>query len=124
MKSEDSNGVWEEERIIYGASYATPELHNVVSDSPGCIRLGDGKWCFKPTILDVYVPNSKWVFVGTPFIDLVKDDRGSAAWNVLGAPDRFKIILSNPDAIKAEILTGSRSIVVRLACRARHYPGK
>jgi len=116
----DCLGEYSEQRVIYGPTVATPELHNKPGDNPDGV--GGGRWRMKETELSVEAPDSKWAFAGVPYVDLVQDDRGSAAWNRLGASDMFRITLSSPNAIKAKIATGSRSIQVRLACLARFYP--
>jgi hypothetical protein len=119
----DARGNFTEEAMIWGDTRDTPELHNVrFQAGNGCHRVADGKWCFKQTDLTVTTPNQRWVFVAPPVVQCVRDDRGSAEWNVLGAPDRFFVDLQNPTEIRAHILTNSRSIGVRIGARARYYP--
>jgi hypothetical protein len=123
VNGQDSLGAYTEEAMIWGDTRDTPELHNVkYADGQGCFRVGDGKWCFKRTDLTVQTPNPRWVFVGPPVVQCVRDNQGSAAWNVLGAPDRFFIDLQNPTDIRVHILTNSRSIGVRIGALARYYP--
>ena len=122
----DFFGDWNVEQYIYGPTVATPELHNISYNDkvkcPNPVPLGGNKWCTMNTILTVATENDKWVFIGQPEIDVVEDNQGSASWNVLGAPDRFFVELQNPHNIRVRIITGSRSIKVRLRCLARHYP--
>jgi hypothetical protein len=121
----DSLGEYTEERLIHGESVTTPELHEARcnENDPACHCIADGKWCFKASSLRVAAPNSKWVFVGQPTLECTRDNDGSAAWNALGAPDRYFVTFNNPNEIRATILTSSRSIAVRLNCLARFYPG-
>jgi len=119
----DSFGKYSEERKIVGPVVTTQNLHEVQADEyPDCENAGDGKWCFKRSRLEVRVPDSNWRFSGSAAIEVVKDNQGAAAWNVLGAPDRTFIIQNDPDHIIWEILTSSHSIEVNLSCLARHYP--
>ncbi len=121
---EDYKGQFTEEKEICGAVEKTPELHNATcrSSGPGCECIADGKWCFKRTHLSVSTPNSKWVFSGSPRVDCAQDNDGSCGWNALGAPDRFFVTQNNPTEIKADVLTSSRSIGVRVCAQARYYP--
>jgi hypothetical protein len=112
-----------EQRLIQGPSAQTQELHNV-SGGDGCIML-DGKWCYKPTMVSVNVPNERWVFVGEPFPEVVQDNQGAAGWNGLdrgpNVPrDKFSVTLNNPDRKEARILSGSRSFFIRLVCIAEY----
>lgn len=121
----DSSGQYTEERVIYGSLSTTPELHDKRYDGAdaSCHKVGDGKWCFKSTMLSIDTPNNKWVFVGTPTVECVRNNDDSCGWNMLGSPDRTFIRVNNPHHIEVEVLTNSRSIDVRLACNARYYPG-
>ncbi len=123
VAGEDSGGNYTQEAMIWGEHRDTPELHNMqFAEGQGCHRVGDGKWCFKRTDLTVSTPNPRWVFVDSPVLECVRDNQGSAAWNQLGAPDRFFVDLQNPTEIRVHILTNSRSIGVRVGARARYYP--
>lgn len=108
------------EEVIFGQTKSTPELNEVrFHSNDDCYPISDGKYCFKKTVLSVKVPNSGWAFTGVPYIDLVEDNQGSAVWNSLGAPDRFKIISDGMNEKVVEVLTASRSIKIRLACKAK-----
>lgn len=121
---EDSVGVYERQAMIWGPTATTPELHEFefIGNNPECHKVGDGKWCFKRTNLRVWTPNQRWVFTGQAVLQLVQDNQGSAGWNGLGAPDRFRTTLQNPTEIQAFVLTNSRSIWVRIGSHARYYP--
>lgn len=121
---EDSDGVFARRAMIWGPTATTPELHNhrFSGGNPDCHKVGDGKWCFKRTNLRVWTPNHRWVFTGQAVVQVVRDNQGSAGWNGIGAPDRFRITLQNPTEIQAFVLTNSRSIDVRLGAEARYYP--
>lgn len=115
-----------DQRLIQGETYDTPELHNV-SGGVGCILLGDRRSCFKRTRVDVLVPNDRWVFIGIPYIEVVQDNQGSAAWNMLdrglnNPTDRFFITLNNPNEKRADVLSGSRRFKIRLVCLAKFRP--
>lgn len=107
------------ETILYGPIISTPELHEIFFDpSDNCVP-SMGKYCFKRTKLTIKVQSTDWIFTGTPYVDVVLDNQGAAAWNTLGVPDRFKVIKDTPTEKVVEILTSSRSIQVRLACKAK-----
>ena len=121
----DERGVYVEEAVIWGSVRDTPELHNVrCGDRGDCECIADRKWCFLPTQLTVATPNARWVFIpeAPVQIECVRDNQGSCAWNALGASDRFFVTLRNPTEIHARALTNSRSIGIRIGCRARYYP--
>ena len=117
----------QDQRAIQGATVSTPELHEVsCGGNTGCVCL-DNKWCYKPTYLTVRVPNSKWVFIGKPYLVVVEDNQGAAAWNMLDRrdhcpSDRFFITLDNPDEKNVKILSSSRSFKVRIECLAEYRP--
>lgn len=115
-----------EERPIYGESRDTPNLHNVVYDpaNKGCVKLSDGKWCFKKTELVVRTPGDSWVFHGLPWVECTRDNQGSWQWNAIPREpsEKFVITLNNPNEIRAYVLTNSHSVGVRLVCMARFYP--
>jgi hypothetical protein len=122
---EDEHGTYAEEAIIWGEARDTPELHDVrCQDQHHCRCISDGKWCFKPTDLEVKTPNARWVFVKEAPVQIqpTRDNDGSAAWNALGAGDRFFVTTRNPTEIRATALTSSRSIAIRIGCLARFYP--
>ena len=118
----DSHGTWTEEREIEGPLVDTPELHEVRDYQDGSCLAGYGEWCHKESRLHVPTPGERWLFAGTPYLKVVRDNQGSAAWNRVGAPDRFWVTENNPNMIRARIVTSSRSIGVRLCCVARFYP--
>jgi len=124
-ESDDERGRYTEETVIWGTSRDTRELHNVrCGELAGCRCIADGKWCFLPTELTVVTPNERWVFVQEAAVQIqcTRDNDGSAAWNALGAGDRFFVTTRNPDKIIATALTNSRSIGIRIGCLARYYP--
>lgn len=109
-----------EEMVITGPTIVTPDLHEVRYKPGGdCYPIGDGKWCFKKSIMSIKVPSNDWIFIGTPYIEVVEDNQGAAGWNNLGAPDRFRIINDSSSEKIAEVFTASRSFKIRLACKAK-----
>jgi hypothetical protein len=125
VEQSDARGTYIEEGIFLGPSKDTPELHEIrCGASPDCRCIGDGKWCFKPTELEVATPNPRWVFVpeAPVLIQCTRNNDGSCQWNALGAPDRFSAHTRTPTVIRAMALTSSRSIGIRIGCLARYYP--
>jgi|GEM_PF-710366 len=120
MEQFEQRLVENEERTIVGPTVTTANLHNVrFKASSECYPIGDGKYCFKKSILTVKVPGPNWVFIGEPYVEVVEDNNGSAEWNKIGASDRFTIISDSPTEKVAEVFTGSGSIKIRLVCKAR-----
>jgi hypothetical protein len=119
---------WTEVRDIYGPTFVTLDRDNVTDcigcpESEKCYQVGNMPWCFAKTILTVRAPNSKWVFEGRPWVELVEDNQGAWEWNnIQGEPSRSRLILDNPHEKQLSILTASRPIKVRLVCKARYYP--
>ena len=123
QEKRDKNGTYTETRQWCGEPVQTPNLHNVRSSEPGCHRLGDGKWCFKPSFPTIKLESDKWMFFGEPArVECTRNNQESCQWNVLGAEDRTTTITYNPNKIEYRILTGSRSIGVRICANARYYP--
>jgi hypothetical protein len=114
------------QRAISSSTVSTPELDQVTCGSSfgNCPCSLDDKWCYKPTDLIVRVPDSKWVFIGAPYLVIDDDGKGSAAWNMLDRRDhipgdRFKVTLNNPDEIRVTILSSSHSIKCHIECLAQ-----
>lgn len=129
----DGTGDYTEERQICGDAKITPNLpevrchweagskcHCLGNGGPGS-PLGNGKYCYEATNLDVKTPNARWVFSG-PAAPVCTYNPGSCNWNGLGLPDRFSVTLDNPTEIHATVLTSSNSLGVKLCAPARYYP--
>jgi hypothetical protein len=110
-----------EERDHCTAPVHTPDLHTVrAGQRANCYDL-DG-WCFKRSTFDLRRPESTtadWIFVGTPWIECVRDNRGSCAWNSLGKEDRTDTVVNNIDRVVVHVYTSSRDIGLRVCARIR-----
>jgi hypothetical protein len=72
----------------------------------------------RSTFLTLTVPTG-WHFVEKPYVNPVKDDQDAFKWNNFEkAHDRFFVTQKNSNYIVATCWTGSRAIIINLACLA------
>jgi len=112
-------------QLIAGQIQSTPPLSEVKCADGGtdCTCLGDGKYCYKSTFLTVDAPIG-WEFIEDPYVEVVEDNKGSAAWNILdwkkdNPKDRVTIITNTHLQKVVKVLSSSNSIKIRLVCMAK-----
>jgi hypothetical protein len=119
----DHTGNYTEERMIYGETVNTDELHNVGCRDVKCDKCL-ANWCFRKRELIVKTPphtGGRWVFAAPAELDCARNNAGSCEWNGPWG-DKFFITLNNPTEIRADVYTSSHSIGLRIRALARYYP--
>lgn len=117
-----------EEILIYGDSKDTPNLPEAKYKKEAGCRENAGENCYLSTIIKVDVP-AGWEFIGDPFVDITRENQGSAAWNVLDRKeanprDKIEIITNTKLQKVARVWSSSWSIGIRLVCKAKKLPSK
>lgn len=133
-EQKDSIGTYTEEAVYCSDPVPTPKLHGMVcgGDLWGdkeciCNQGGPshgGSWCFKQTFVTLTLRTPLWYFIESPSIRCDDKGSGSCAWNLVGVPGRYFLLIDNPDRKQARFLTSSASVDLRLCAKARLYqPG-
>lgn len=112
-----------ETKIFYGKSQTTQSLDNTPCAGLRSPVNGIYYDCFANAVFRKYEftvsCDPGWHFVGKPFMNCLRDNQGSCAWNAFDkATDRFYVTETKPDFIRATVWAGSRDIEINLACEA------
>jgi hypothetical protein len=108
------------QQTVTGPAVTTENMYNIKiqgAPDPNVYAEHAHSW-FRKYTLSVTAP-AGWHFIGTPYVNCVKDDRGAFDFNNFHAAfDRFFVTQRTPNEIVATCWVGSRSIIINLACVA------